>query len=377
MKRGSVKNRLLDRYAGIAVLGIASIFNKRRPRPAVFRTVGVLVSPTLGDTLLTSAAVLDIRRSFPDSRIVYFSPGGAGVAVKLIPGVDAIEPIEILKPLLAIRTLRKSKLDVIVDFTQWQRVTALYSGLSGAAYRLGFRSNGQHRHWLYDESVYHSADKHEIENFRALVRALGVKATSQPALSLATDEDPVEMPHIVFHPWATGDRAFLREWDTANWVKLAGTLAGETTVFFITGSRSELPRSRHLARELRCAGLSAEPFPCSDGLDGVSRQFRRSELVVSVNTGIMHLAALLGARTIALNGPTATRRWGPVGPRTRSVEPRGGGGGFLHFGFEFAGNPTDTMQRIHVEDVFAAAQALLPRLQPALSAAAVEAVSSK
>jgi ADP-heptose:LPS heptosyltransferase len=32
--------------------------------------------------------------------------------------------------------------------------------------------------------------------------------------------------------------------------------------------------------------------------------------VVSVNTGVMHLAALLGCRVVSLNGPTNAVRWG-------------------------------------------------------------------
>jgi heptosyltransferase-3 len=371
MKRGNVANRLLDRYVGIVALGALSVLNKRRLRPSVFRTIGILASPTVGDTLLTSAAVLGVRLAFPGSRIIYFSaPGGSSAAVKLIPGVDAIHPIEITKPLGTIRTIRKCKLDLIMDFSQWQRITALFSGLSGARYRLGFRSKGQYRHWLYDESIQHSGDCHEIDNFRALVRPLGVRMPSQPSLNVPTDAPMVEKPHIVFHPWATGDRGFLREWDTDKWVQLAHKLAVSQTVFVITGTRAELRRSQHLVKELQHAGLSAKPFLDTGGLDGVSRQLLGSELVVSVNTGIMHLAALLGVRTISLNGPTATHRWGPVGPRSRSVEPRGGGGGFLHFGFEFAGNPEDTMGRILVDDVFAAAQTLLPRLQGAVAVSA-------
>ncbi|MDP8990354.1 MAG: hypothetical protein M3N41_09795 [Acidobacteriota bacterium] len=359
----------MDRYAGITALRVISAFNRRRQRPAAFRAIGILASPTIGDTLLTSGAVGDLRRGFPDARLIYFTtPGASRAAAKLLHGIDEIQSIDILKPLLTIQTMRNCKLDLVVDFTQWQRITALYAGLSGAGYRLGFRSDGQHRHCLYDQTVSHSAEAHEIENFRALVRALGVEAESQPALNVPNNQSLVDSGNVIFHPWASGDRSFLREWDRENWVALAEKLARDETVFLITGTRAELSRSEGLARRLRRAQLSAEPLLLRDGLGALCGHIQRSELVVSVNTGIMHLAALLGARTISLNGPTATHRWGPVGTKSCSVEPRGGGGGYLHFGFEFAGNPQDTMQRICVEDVFAAAQELLPRLQQSVTA---------
>jgi heptosyltransferase III len=371
MKRGSVRNRLLDRYVGITALRIISIFNKRRPRPARFRTIGILASPTIGDTLLTCAPIMDLRNAFPDARIIYYPTSSASsAAVELIPGIDEIQPIDLLTPLVSIHTVRKCKLDLMVDFTQWQRVTAFYSGLSGAAYRVGFHSPDQHRQWLYDDTVRHSADAHEIDNYRALVQILGVKSTHQPALRVQNNESSAETPCIIFHPWATGDRRFLREWDSEKWVELAVKLASDDTVFLITGAQNESTRSKALARQLLRSGLTAEPFPGRDGLLDLSRQILRSELVVSVNTGIMHLASVLGARTISLNGPVATHRWGPVGPNSCSVEPRSGGGGYLHFGFEYAGKPQDAMQRVHVEDVFAAARTLVPRLHRSVRATA-------
>jgi heptosyltransferase-3 len=357
MRRGSVGYRFVDHYLGIPALRTVAIFNRRRQMPSDIHSVGFLVSPTVGDALLTSAAVLDIRKAFPTAHLIYFAAAGARAAAQLIPAIDTIVPIDVTKPLFTVRTMRRCDLDVLIDFTQWQRITALFCGLSGAGYRVGFNSKAQSRHWLYDVTVAHSDKMHEIENFRALVRQLGISNISQPELLVPFGQDPMGVSPVVFHPWASGQRSSLREWDTKNWVELASRLAHGDTSFVVTGTQLELPRSDHLARELQRAGLRAAPFVGHDGLVGISQLIKACELVVSVNTGIMHLAALLGAPTVALNGPTASHRWGPVGARTYSVEPRGGGG-FLHFGFEFAGHSTDTMDRIHVDDVFAAAQSL-------------------
>jgi heptosyltransferase I len=368
MKRGSISYRFLDRYLGIPVLRTASILNRRRSRPSNFHVIGILASPTLGDTLLTSAAVLDIRKAFPDAVIHYFAAPGARAAVKLIPGINHIVNIDIVNPIHTLSSIRDCRLDLLIDFTQWQRITAFYSAFSGAKYRIGFNSIGQSRHWLYDDAVHHSDQAHEVDNFRALIRALGVKATAPPSLCIPSTPNPLHRSIIVFHPWATGQRAALREWETGNWVELARRIASHETVFYITGTKLELPRSQHLASSLQRVGLVAAPFLGQDGLVGVSQLLERAELVVSVNTGIMHLAAILGAPTISLNGPTASHRWGPFGPTACSIEPSGGGGGFLHFGFEFDGNPTDTMQRILVDDVVAAARNLLSRVNQAASA---------
>src|SRR5581483_5921572 len=97
-------------------------------------------------------------------------------------------------------------------------------------------------------------------------RALGVKATHQPMLKAPDEEAVGASSCIIFHPWATGDRAFLREWGRGQWLELAKKLSAGDTTFMITGTSQEMPRSEELARLLRRAGLSAEVFIINDGL---------------------------------------------------------------------------------------------------------------
>ena len=80
----------------------------------------------------------------------------------------------------------------------------------------------------------------------------------------------------------------------------------------------------------------------------------RARAVVSVNTGVMHLAAAAGAPTIALNGPTSATRWGPVGANVVSVDSELPGCGYLNLGFEYDGQRTDCMLGISVDRVAAA-----------------------
>ncbi len=366
MRRGSVVNRLLDRYLGIPVLFSASLFRRRRKIPSDIRTIGLMGNPTLGDSLLSSGAVLDVRKHFPKATLIYIGSKTNAAAVKLLPATDKIIFISMTHPLKSLRKLRDCKLDILIDLTTWQRITAFYTAFSGARYRIGFRTKNQYRHWHYDLTAEHSAKVHEVNNYRNLLRALGLDPQAAPALNIppnATFERDDTERYIVFHPWASGDRRALREWPVDQWVQLAKKLNRPRTHFLITGAPSQLPESTMLCARLKSAGVQARPFTGNDGLNSVAALLKSADLVVSVNTGIMHLAAILGAPTVALNGPNSEHRWGPVGPRVANVSPHGGGGGFLHLGFEFSGNPTDTMERTRVEDVLAAAAKLLAATQ--------------
>jgi heptosyltransferase I len=80
-----------------------------------------------------------------------------------------------------------------------------------------------------------------------------------------------------------------------------------------------------------------------------------SECVVSVNTGVVHLAAAIAVPTVCLNGPSSGTRWGPLGRLSVSVDSSLPGCGYLNLGAEYRGQREDCMCGIAVPDVLAAA----------------------
>lgn len=361
MKRGKVTNRVADRYLGIPVLAGMALFHRRRNLMVPAKRIGVMASPALGDTLLSSALLIDIRKHYPTSEIICFLPTTSSAAASLLPEIDKIVYVDLGAPVRTVREMRRWGLDLILDVTPWPRLTAFYSAASGAKVKVGFRSPNQHRHWNYDIVAEHSADRHEVENYRELLRALGLDPKAQPRIAAAPSAKNVKRRReVVFHPWASGDRAGLREWPMERWIQLAFRLRSADVTILLTGGPNDVARSAGLQEALIAFGVPTESLSGLN-LKAVATRLQSVDLVVSVNTGLMHLAAIAGAPTVSLNGPTAAHRYGPVGPRVASVGPKHGGG-FLHFGFEFRGNPTDTMLQIEVEDVVDGIRTVAPGL---------------
>ena len=189
-------------------------------------------------------------------------------AAEVIPGADERLVIALTRPHRTISAIRALHLDVLFDFTSWQRLTAFYTLTSGARYTIGFRTPTQHRSRGYDHTVLHRADVHELENFRALVRGSGLSQTVSaraphgPAVILPADAAPSPFAPqddiVVFHPWASGQNAHLREWSEQNWLALAQHLAAASTRFLITGGPADHARAQRLAATLTAAGLRAE-----------------------------------------------------------------------------------------------------------------------
>jgi heptosyltransferase III len=367
MKRGKAFNRVLDFYLGIPLLNLLASFRRARTCPECPSRIGLLFNPALGDTLLASAAAQDIRCIFPEAKLILFATSSNVAAAQLLPAIDAIEILPITHPFEAIRTLRRSKLDLMLDLTSWQRLTAIYSFLSGARFTVGFERAKQFRHRGYDKTVSHAGDCHELENHRRLTRSLGSKTSLAPRLIVPGGPLPRvaqgSRQIVAFHAWASGPRGWMREWPDERWADLARQLMVPGRVFLLTGSPAEEARCDALFHRLVAQGTAAEVLIGREGIEEIARVLTHAEMLVSVNTGIMHLGAILGVPTISLNGPTAVHRWGPVGPRVANVCPPDGSGGFLDLGFEYGGHSTGEMDKIRVSDVMCAIEALfgIPR----------------
>jgi heptosyltransferase-3 len=364
MQRGSSRNRLSDYYLGIPVLLGLSIFRRKRKLPSRLTRIGVLGSTALGDTLLNSGMVLDLKAAFPEAKLIYFSPKTAVAATRLLGGIDQIVPLAMTDPIKTIKTLRENGLDLLIDITSWPRLTAFYAAMSGALVTIGFRSLGQYRHWNYDIVVEHSRHCHEFENYANLLRQIEVVPSHEPELMISDRSARswgAARHTIIFHPWASGDHAALREWPEDRWLELAKRITSPDSVLVLTGGPGEIDRCVSMKKLLMEAGINTELLCGEPDLGNLAATLCRADLVVSVNTGIMHLAAIAGAPTVGLNGPTAPHRFGPIGVNSISVAPPEGGG-FLHFGFEFDKNPVDTMSCISVDDVYSAVCRIAPWL---------------
>jgi lipopolysaccharide heptosyltransferase III len=341
---------------GIPLVAVGGVLKRRRPLPETIERIGIVNSTNIGDTVLLAPVAEDVAASFPHAETVLFT--GRAV-LPLVESLAGVRPIQLMlsRPAEAIRTLRSERLDVVLDFDQWPRAEPVYCMLSGARWACGFRSPGQHRHYWYDRVVDHSDRVHELGNYRRLASLLGVESRSDPLLrrpgALPTEELPPR-PYAVLHLWPSGVRSQLKEWPWERWRQLAEELDARGLTIVLTGGPGDVLRTREFVARCGAFGRRLVDAAGKYDLAQVVDLLCESRCVVSVNTGVMHVAAAAGAPTVALNGPTSERRWGPVGPRAVSVNSEFAGCGYLHFGWEYRDRRTDCMQGISVERVLGA-----------------------
>ena len=272
---------------------------------------------------------------------------------RLLPVPDAVVELPVRQVWSAVARVRVEQCDVIVDLSSWRRFDAVLALGSGARATIGLRTPGQHRHYGYDVVVDHGRD-HEIENDRRLVAALGVASSSMPTVEAPDDGTaPFASPYVVFHLWPGGANFEERSWPLDRWQRLARELSERGLDIVLTGGAGDVDVAGALVSSWTGTGITAhsaaggtwpQSLACLAGAVGV----------ISVNTGVMHVAAALGAPTVALNGPTSTTRWRPLGRHTRCVVSPMIPDGYLNLGFEHDDRYRDCMQAITVESVLAA-----------------------
>ena len=172
----------------------------------------------------------------------------------------------------------------------------------------------------------------DLNDRGALGRDVFMRGAKEPE---ADGPAPLDcQPYVVFHLWPGGFRSELREWPQDRWRELAQIMAREGLTIVLTGGPGDRARTDAF---IESCGADLAPHMVS-----IAGEFKIPELVnviadarcvVSVNTGVMHLAGGVGVPTIALNGPTNSLRWGPLGRDVICIDSELPGCGFLDLGF--------------------------------------------
>jgi ADP-heptose:LPS heptosyltransferase len=344
---------------GVAVLWLVGALRRSRERPQAPRRIGLVKTTGIGDMVLLTAVIDDVLAAFPQADVVVV---GSAENVGLIDAGARVSVLELpaATPWKALPLLRRQRFDVLVDFGQWSRLEGLYTALCGARWTAGFDTPGQRRHHGYDAPVAHRDDVPELENYRRLTATLGIASTAMPRFAPQGPTPLADLgPYVVFHLFPGGFRSELREWAPERWVALAAKVAELGCAVVLTGAPADAPRAQALAEQLRAAGARVEDVAGRFKLRQTVDVLAGAACVVSVNTGVMHIAAALGVPTVALNGPTSSLRWGPVGERVTNVDSDLPGCGFLNLGFEYEGQREDCMAGVPVDRVAAAVAAAL------------------
>ena len=356
-KRINIFQKRIDLYFGFIFLRLISFFKKKKSKK-YFRQIikkkpfiiGILRENALGDTLLISSILQEIKFSYPNCRIILFLGKNNSIMGPHLPIIDKLEILNFLNPLKAFIKLKQFKLDIIIDTAQWSRISAIIALLSKAKYSIGFNTENQYRHYIYDKSISHSNKQHEIENFRSLLTQFQIKKYFTPKLinltHLPAKIKNFKKPYIIVHMWASGTKSYLREWQYEKWLHLLRWKYLKQYFILLTGSPDDFSKNEIFSNNKNIINI-ANQYNFSQTLSIL----KNASLCISINTGIMHITDAFNIPTISLNGPTNPMRWGALNKNSISLIPQINGCNFLNLGFEYKNQREDCMHNISLLQV--------------------------
>jgi len=360
-ERGNRALRLVDRTVGVFLVLCLSVLARHRSLPSRPNRIGVLCLGAIGDFLLLSAAVRDLQRSIDGCDVVIIGSADNRAAAALVPDIPFVA-IPATNPIRAARVVRRLGFDLIIDSSQWARLPAVICAVSGAP-SVGFRTAGQGRHFAYAACVDHSRLHHELDNFRNLMSGFAQPTDRVPTIEVS-DEDRAAVGSVdaaryaVFHAWPSGVKAHLKEWPTEHWIRLAEAIEGLGMPVVLTGGKQDQLRSERLAGALNKVATVVD-LAGQLTLRETAAVLEGAAVTISVNTGIMHIAACFDTPLVALCGPTDPARWGPLSGHARVPVPKSAGCWNLHLGFEYHEESAACMASIDPDEVAAQVEALL------------------
>jgi len=352
--------RKVDYFAGVPLCFVSTLFlrlGRALTGKAACAPKNVLFVELseMGSAILADPAMRKIRRARgAELHFVIFESNAASLRLLgTVPegNVFTLRPDSLLT--LALDSLRfliwarRRRIDTVIDLELFSRYSALLTGLSGAANRIGFHAfdnEGLYRGAMLTRRVAYNPHMHIAKNFIALVNAALAESEEVPfSKTLIADGettlarakvdpgaveamrarirseyppyDAIRHRIVLINPNAS-DLLPQRRWMPENFVAvMRGLLADdEDLLILITGAAAEREGAAALAE--RVGSARCVNFAGRHRLEDLPALYHIAELMLTNDSGPAHFSAVTGLRTFVLFGPETPALYASLGNST-------------------------------------------------------------
>ena len=297
-----------------------------------FRALKILIlkPSSLGDVIHALPVLRLLKSHLPQSRIYWWLDSHLKPLLEEDPdlaGVIAFDRKRWAAPhrwpemLSSLQDMRAQHFDWAIDLQGLAR-SGIFAWLANADLTIGLDNTGagsrEGARAFYDVTPPPAAaNTHAVDRYLAVLPLLKVPVhrnfqwlPKRPEIAAQIERkwNPGQGPWVVLLPGARWDN---KRWPAANFVELARLMRGLGAFQFVIlggGGERELGQAIAEGNPGRCLNLAGQT-----SLWEMIEWVRRGRLVISNDTGPMHVAAALGRPVLALFGPTNPRKTGPYG----------------------------------------------------------------
>ena len=293
--------------------------------PAGVRRILVIKLRAIGDVLLSTIVLKNLRLAFPDAAVDFLteSPSATLLRRTLDRGEVVVYDRRAMTGLDLIRRVRSGSYDLVIDLFGNPR-TALVTRLSGAPHRVGYRFRG--RTYAYTTVVTpRGGEVHNTQFNLDALEAIGVPIRDRTvSLHLGDQDRRTAETFLAGSCSGPGMLVALNPsggWYTKRWSLEKFAALGDRLVdrfkaqIILPWGPGELSDVEKIQRAMRHAAV----IPPETTLLELAGLLERMAFVVTNDSGPMHLAAAVGTPVLGIYGPTNPMLQGPYGDRHRTI----------------------------------------------------------
>lgn len=296
------------------------------------KKIAILRANALGDLLVVLPAVNALRQTYRDAEIVLLgTPWHAAFLANKRTDIDRVIVVPIYQHIREENQQAEDQQEIESFFQRMQDeqfdIAIHFQGRGVAANpfikRMKARVTVGHtceEAVSLDYSIPYVHYQHEILRYLELVKRIGaIGNTLEPAVDLFPAELEegdrilqrlsINEPYVVLHP---GAKDLRRRWLPDKFAQLADELAKRGHRVLLTGDDEDESDLQQLISKMK----RPASYACHQlSLATLAALLAKSELVVSNDTGPLHLARAVGAKTLGLYWAPNFIKWGPLNMR--------------------------------------------------------------
>jgi ADP-heptose:LPS heptosyltransferase len=333
--------RVVDRHVGVGLIRIQNLLRKEKAFPAKPKKILIIKLFGFGNFIFLSPTLKALKQMFPtaDIDILTFRPNAeiCRMYSKYIDHVHTID-LSISKmgfELIGFERKNKGEYDLVVDFEQFVRLSAIIGRSISPGYFLGIATKNSKKAPAYDKFILYKEKNHIVEEYYSVARFIahecGKKIDDIPRLEPPAFKSSKRAASILNSlqgkkligvcPGGRADdveRRYPKEMLAKALNSLASKRKDIKLVFF--GGPSEKKDIHDIISGITNKGSCVDTSGTS--LEESAALISRMDLFISNDTGPIHLAASLGVYCIGLYGPSKEWIYGPYTERKMIIRDK-------------------------------------------------------
>lgn len=232
----------------------------------------------------------------------------------------------------AIGKLRNEHFDAVIDLQGLIKSGIMARSIGSPVYGFDRNHTPESPNALFTRPVaFHPAEKHVVQWYRRIATGPFVDQPElspqqpleyiPPGIEIPGDNAETLLDELQLTPRGyavlnVGGGYPTKRLPEATWQRTATMLTGAgITPLILWGNTEEKQRAERIA----CDNAAIRVMPKRLDTLSLCTLLKNSRALISADTGVLHLAAALGIRTVSFWGPTQPHTLGPLGPNDRHV----------------------------------------------------------